>query len=128
MQFYQLGEQRNRDITACQIVQRAYQQGFAVTVCCNTAKQAQAFDTLLWQFQAEAFVPHSCLDNRVVTEQLRSPEASALVNLADTIDQNWQQHERVAELIPADPEQRDAARQRFRQYRNLGIEPELIKL
>ncbi|MCB1672301.1 MAG: DNA polymerase III subunit chi [Gammaproteobacteria bacterium] len=137
--FYPLGKGSSQDtlVFACRLVDKAVQLGHRVHLLARDAAQLKLLDELLWQFQAESFLPHQCLtgesveaDIRVtlgVTDQLPG-QRDILINLRDSV---WEQHRQfpdIREIVPADAEQRKLGRQRYRYYQEQGYELETMKL
>ncbi|MEZ5644306.1 MAG: DNA polymerase III subunit chi [Burkholderiaceae bacterium] len=95
--------------------------------------ELQALDAVLWTRENGDFWPHS-LDDDPEPVRRRSPlhlganavgHVQVLVNLGRDLmpepDAAW---ERVVDVVGMDPSDRSRARERWRHYRGLGIEPE----
>ena len=130
--FYILADsgQSGRLNFACRLTEKAY--GLQHRVYAHTAspQEAQAFDELLWTFSQGSFVPHALLNSD--TDQ-RTPVmigtagpqdgADLLINLTDSAPDFAARFERVAEIVGSDENSRQAGRERYRQYRDMGLEP-----
>ena len=57
------------------------------------------------------------------TEPGQLPHQDVLINLGDTLPADYARYARVLEVVAPDELGRQAARQRFRQYKSLGIAP-----
>ena len=136
--FYVLPEadERARLVYACRLVEKAYLQDNNVLVRCDSPEQAREFDELLWVFSDDSFVPHE-----LAAEGTRRPapvmicagdedalEADVLVNLGREPPATFRRHARVAEILDGDEDRRRAGRERFRFYREQGLEPETHNL
>jgi DNA polymerase-3 subunit chi len=121
---------------ACRLVEKAFAQEHRVLVRCPSPEAAGEFDELLWRFSDQSFVPHeivapgeSCAAPVVVcADDAPHRAADVLVNLADVVPEGFLGFSRVAEILDASEDCRSAGRERFRQYRARGIEPETHNL
>lgn len=116
---------------ACALTAKAVSSGHKVSVLIPDGRKAQQFDYLLWSFQPLAFIPHVngrsplAPETPVVigTEPGQLPHQDVLINLGDTLPADYTRYARVLEVVAPDELGRQAARQRFRQYKSLGITP-----
>ena len=56
-----------RNLHAVRLVDKAWQQGDRVCIVCDSSQQAQDLDDLLWQFNPDAFIPHSIVPDTATT-------------------------------------------------------------
>jgi len=130
------GDERARRTYACRLVEKAYLQDHKVVVRLAPGEDAGDFDELLWRFSDRSFVPHEVASRgagTVAPVLLTSGddpggEADVLVNLAADVPSWFSRYARVAELVGGDSASREAGRDRFRFYREHGIEPETHNL
>ena len=133
--FYLLpgNEERSRLKLGCRLIEQAYLRGERVFVWFDEPGALQRFDELLWTFSDRSFVPHEPYstaaqwqDTPVLLSCSAAPQESfgLLLNLGQAIPAAAAHAERVAELIDADEQRRQAGRNRFRQYRERGLAPE----
>jgi len=121
---------------ACRLVEKAYLHEHQVRVRLDPGDDLTAFDTLLWTFADRSFVPHERLaaDHEaaaasVVPVMLADSEAAdpeqgdVLVNLAVGAPAGLQRYRRIVEVVDADATRRRLGRERFRFYREHGIQP-----
>jgi DNA polymerase-3 subunit chi len=121
---------------ACRLVEKAYLQDHRVTVRMDTADEARQFDELLWRFSDRSFVPHEVAapgsDVAAPVAILAGGEptgpADVLVNLGSDVPDWFDRFERVTEVLDASEACRRAGRERFRFYRERGLEPETHNL
>jgi DNA polymerase-3 subunit chi len=116
---------------ACRLTEKAY--GLKNSVYAHTSSQADAqkLDELLWTFRQGSFVPHSILDedtDEFSPVKIGIPEKSLtsgelLINLSGAAPSFAGNFERVAEIVDASDAARKAGRERFKQYREMGMEP-----
>ena len=121
---------------ACRLVEKAWLKRHRVRVQLDPGGELEAFDQMLWTFSDRAFVPH----RRVATAGDLPAPAPAEVVLADTVvadaadgdvlvnlasappaSGDWS---RIAEVIDADALRRRNGRERYRAYREQGLEPQ----
>lgn len=133
--FYILasGDTAERETFCCRLAEKAYRQGNRVFVLTADRGEAERLDERLWSFRAGSFVPHAvagaAADEPVVLgESAPAGGADVLVNLAPGLPAGWQSFARIAEIVNQDPAVRDPARERFRRYRDAGVEPESHRL
>jgi DNA polymerase-3 subunit chi len=127
-------DSREKHKYACRIVQKAYSRGLRVYVHMDDPAQCEQLDSLLWTFSQGSFIPHSiCSDKfldwndfpvQIGESGADDIGASILVNLRTEVSPAYNQFERVVELVGADPADKASARDRFRYYREHGLEPE----
>lgn len=121
---------------ACRLVEKAWLKRHRVRVQLDPGGELEAFDQMLWTFSDRAFVPH----RRAGTAADLPAPAPAIVVIADTAEADaadgdvlvnlasvqpatgdWS---RIAEVIDADALRRSRGRERYRSYRELGLDPQ----
>ncbi|SCY61151.1 DNA polymerase III subunit chi [Thiohalorhabdus denitrificans] len=131
--FFRLGGEDGDAVprAACMVAGKAYASGYGVLVLATSEALLSDLDTRLWTYRAGSFVPHARLEHR-------DPEAPEPVVLAsDCADPGGAQvlvcaspppmeclsgFQRVAEFVPPDSAGREAARSRYKAYRESGFE------
>jgi DNA polymerase-3 subunit chi len=125
-------EARERLRYACRVVEKAYLADQRVLVWCDSPEELAAFDELLWNFGDRSFVPHEVLAQAPDWEEapvwLGEPRAPAtdcdvLLNLASTVPVAAAQAQRVIDIVDGDAARRRSGRERFRTWRERGVEP-----
>ncbi|KAF1708889.1 DNA polymerase III subunit chi [Pseudoxanthomonas kalamensis DSM 18571] len=113
----------------CELARKAYEANQWTLVLARDAAQAEALDELLWAFDEEAYVPHQIAgtdeDDDLTPVLIAAPEFDApsralVINLRD--DAWLGACERILEVVPADPAAREPLRERWKQYKALGLE------
>lgn len=140
--FYVLddGAEQARERFACRLVEKAWRLKHSIYLHTRSAAHAQRLDKLLWTFNDRSFVPH-VLDAPALPPELAKAtpirvgsgdepgfEAELLVNLDATVPLFFSRFDRVAEVVGGDDEERGAARERFRFYRDRGYALETHKI
>ena len=114
---------------ACRLAGKAIAQGKRLLIYAPQADSAQRIDRLLWTWQATGFVPHCAAHDPLASETpvLIASAADAhaacdvLLNLAPDTPPAFERYERLLELVGQDEEDRRAARERYRFYRERGF-------
>jgi len=113
---------------ACRLSAKAAQQKLRVLIYAPDAAQAQKMDTLLWTWQATGFLPH-CMTRSPLAAQTPvlithdpedTPHDEVLLNLHHAWPPAFSRFQRLVEIVGRDEEDRAAARERFRFYRDRG--------
>jgi DNA polymerase-3 subunit chi len=116
----------------CRLLRKAQQSGARVGVC-GAPAQLDRLDAALWSFEPTEFVPHLRLRAGQTLEPALAdtsillvehgdalPHRAMLLNLGAELPAGFDQFERVLEVVSQDPEQVQAGRRRFKQYKELG--------
>jgi DNA polymerase-3 subunit chi len=123
---------------ACRLLRKAYLKGARLQVLADPSLAA-ALDQQLWLMTGVEFVPH-CRSDAPATLMARSPivigsqvtdpagSDHVLVNLSDALPEGFQRFARVIEVVTADPPVRSLARERWKQYKAAGHEPQHLDL
>lgn len=124
--FYQLDPQRHQaDKVVCQLCQKAYEKQQRTLLLTQSPDQTSHLDRQLWVFNDESFVPHDtekqdAFDTPILINN--SPdsgdERQLLINLSDSIPDNFAQYERIIELVTE--ENKQLARQHYSFYKERG--------
>ena len=116
--------------TACALAGKAHGLGLKVTVFCPDSETAQRFDRMLWMTPSIGFVPHCAPDDPLASEtpvivdfqgeKLLHDEV--LINLRPEWPPFFGRFQRLVEIVSREDDDRSAARDRFRFYRDRGYE------
>jgi DNA polymerase III subunit chi len=121
---------------ACRLVEKAWLKRHRVRVQLDPGDELEAFDQMLWTFSDRAFVPHrraGAADDApasapaavVIADSAAADMADGdvLVNLSvsQPATDAWS---RIAEVVDADAMRRSRGRERYRSYRERGVEPQ----
>jgi DNA polymerase-3 subunit chi len=136
--FYILNEQSDngRLLLACRLTEKAYSLQHKVYIHTAGEPQARQFDDLLWTFRQNSFVPHALYPaaaddaSPVLIGWHDHPafQAEVLINLGDRIPAFFENFARVVELVDQNAAILNQSRQRFREYREYGYEPNSHRL
>ncbi len=117
---------------ACRLVRKAVRKGTTVAVSAPT-DTLRRFDQALWAFEPLEFIAHATvragqpIDARLartpvwlVPPGATPPSTEVLVNLGPDLVPGFEHYRRVIEIVGTDPAQAQAARQRWRLYKDGG--------
>ena len=116
---------------ACRIAERAVKGGRRLAVRIPDPRQCQRFDQMLWTLDARGFVPHVAIDSPLAAETpvvlgggaADWPHHDVLLNLGSDTPQEFGSFAMLMEVVADDDESRQAARARWRGYRDQGLTP-----
>jgi DNA polymerase-3 subunit chi len=121
---------QERYLFACKLIEKAYRSGVFAYVPTDTPEQSQALDDLLWTFRAGSFIPHQiytgetpATENAVLIGSVNPPEqwVKTIINLSSQCPQDFQQAERILEILDNNEDTKTFGRNRYRQYQQAGI-------
>lgn len=120
----------NKLQVACRLAAKAHAQGLRVAVLCPDAATAQQFDRLLWSASPLSFVPHCHATHELAArtavvidhEGVEPTHDQVLLNLRHEWPQRFSRFERLIEIVSQDDDDRTAARERYKFYRDRGYE------
>lgn len=129
--FYLIDKPRFREdplLLVCELARRAFNHQQASAILASSQDQAEMLDERLWDFSDDAFIPHQIAgdEDDGITPVLIVPPAMAVeerplaINLRESCALG--KHERILEVVAADPAQRVGSRQRWSEYKRLGYE------
>lgn len=119
-----------RYLFLCKLVEKAYRERHRVYILTASAEQTQQLDDLLWTFRPGSFIPHRIYagappaqENRVLVGTLNAPDGwrQTLINLAQDIPETLDNYERIIEVLDNSDTCKQAGRNRYRQYQQLGL-------
>lgn len=120
---------------ACRLLRKGYLKGARLVVRAE-AHALAALDVALWTFAVGEFIPHaregdaqSVLQRSPVQLYSQLPDAldnaatCVLINLCSSMPPGFERFARVIEVVTFDETDRLQARERWRAYKQRGIEP-----
>ena len=129
--FYVLqDESQSAELLACRLALMAWEQGNQTILLAEDEPAATQLDELLWQHPPGRFLPHARLEHDpsapvvIATRGRETPGSHGLViNLTAHAVPHPERFQRLLEVVPVGEEQRQASRDKFRSYREQGLEP-----
>jgi len=113
----------------CQLIDASYAQGKRVAVQVSDSGEAQKLDDMLWTFHDQAFIPHeiatpsSPSHTRIMAligTTLPATFSNQLINTGPSVPENLESIEHLVEVVDADTQRKQLARERYKQYRERG--------
>lgn len=118
------------EAVACSLIDKAWSRGHRILVRSRDQAQQDRLDRLLWTFRQDSFLPHATATAGVeapiliaTAEQTVAAAFDVLVNLDDAPAEGLADWQRIAEISSREPQRLARTRDRFRHYRQQGIEP-----
>ncbi|MET3929003.1 DNA polymerase-3 subunit chi [Lysobacter sp. OAE881] len=129
--FYLIQKDRFREeplLLVCELARKAYDANLWTLVLARDDEQAQRLDELLWEFDADAYIPHQLAGDEedeltpvlIATPEADTPMRALVINLRDEPVNGT--FDRVLEVVPADDSARGPLRERWKQYQSRGLE------
>lgn len=118
----------DRIAAATALLGGAYAKRKAVAVFAPDREIAEQIDRSLWSSSQLSFIPHCRADSPLASETPiliagrleHLPPGERLMNLGREIPQGFERYQSLIEVVGQEPDDRDAARERVRRYRELG--------
>lgn len=131
--FYVLAStsQPERQDFACKLIEKIYRSGQYCYVLTENAEQAGEIDKLLWSFRAGSFVPHQLYQGQLPEykntiliggDNIPADWQKVIVNLSSHFSPTVAPTERILEILDNSEASKQAGRQRYRYYRDAGLE------
>lgn len=116
---------------ACRLALMAWERGHRITIAAPSEDQARAVDELLWSFPPSRFVPHGMEGTPEaaaapvrITWGGRAKAGEVLINLDRQPVADPEKFDRLLEIVPHRKADREASREKFRYYRDQGLDPQ----
>ena len=127
--FYVLaGPEQSAQRLACKLAMMAWEQGHRVAVLTADENAADSLDEIMWDYPPGRFLPHSrgpanpATPVSIDTCTAEIPaDRDVVINLADIAVPEPGRFKRLLEIVPGAEQRRLASRQKFREYRDLGL-------
>lgn len=123
-----LADEHAHLLQACLQAANLYRQNIRAYIYTDDINQAHEIDELLWAFDPQSFVPHnlvgegmkqgSAIEIGHLAPQNRRP---VLINLSKHVPNFVNQYQQIIDFVPTDESLKQAARERFKQYRAQGF-------
>ncbi|UQB42731.1 DNA polymerase III subunit chi [Thiomicrospira microaerophila] len=133
--FYVLNSSsfNEREAFLVKLLNKAQQQARQVDVRFVQLQDAQRFDQKLWCEPPHSYIPHGVEQNidapiQLYGDQIIHPCKDVLINLHPDFYDGFKAYQRIIELLDQSDELIEKGRQRWRQYKSLGLEPVVHKI
>lgn len=121
---------RTAESLACQLALMAWEQGHRVCVLTEDATEASRLDELMWEQPPGRFLPHDIGSGAdecpVRIEEIGKAipaDRDVVINLACSAVGEPGRFQRLLEIVPPDDGRRQASRDKYRAYREQGLDP-----
>lgn len=118
-----------QEYLACELAAQAWRAGKRVLISCETEQQALQIDDALWARDPDQFVPHN-LSGEATTYatpieiswkgKRNAQRRDLLISLQQTLPEFISSFQQIIDFVPVDEQQKAQARERYKQYRQLG--------
>jgi DNA polymerase-3 subunit chi len=112
----------------CRLAADLFRQGKRVFIYTEGAEHAHLVDEHLWGFEADSFVPHNLAGEGPrngapveISWQDPTNHRNVLINLATLVPACYSQFREVIDFVPGDDVRKQAARERYKFYRQAGF-------
>ncbi len=131
--FYILDQYRpgNDLVFACRLADKAFQGGHNIYIHVISTANVKELDALLWTFRPGSFLPHTVVNSATAEENATPITISnenpsndhndVLINLSLQLPSDFKRFKRIAEIVNGEQNQKLAARDRYRSYREQGL-------
>lgn len=141
VQFYLLSQADSAEISAaeiqaCELAANAWREGKRVLIACETEQQALNIDETLWAREPDSFVPHN-LSGEITTYatpveiswkgKRNAQRRDVLISLQQEIPDFVTSFNQVIDFVPLEESAKAQARERYKQYRQLGWQLETVQ-
>lgn len=128
VQFYILS-QSNLEQLALDLATSQWRSGKRVLLYCQSEQQAFALDELLWARNADEFVPHNLAGESTPVptpieiswgDKRNAQRRDVLINLHSLVPEFQASFNQIIDFVPPTEAEKVQARERYKQYRQLG--------
>lgn len=141
VKFYLLSQAASGNLCAseamaCELSTQAWKLGKKVLIACETEQQALNIDEALWARDPDSFVPHN-LSGEVTqyatpieiswSDKRNAQRRDLLISLQKNLPNFIHSFNQVIDFVPVDEVEKAQARERYKQYRQLGWQIETVQ-
>lgn len=123
------GELSAAEKLACDLSTQLWRTGKRILLACETEEQALRIDEALWQRDVDEFVPHN-LSGEVTNfatpieiswvGKRNAQRRDVLISLQHNVPDFAQSFNHIIDFVPKNETEKAQARERYKQYRQLG--------
>lgn len=133
--FYVLGTDtaQQREAFIAKLVNKIHQEKRLCDIRFSSEEEMNRFDLSLWHYKPEAFIPHSIQQTvqapiQLWADQVTTPCEDVLLNVHPDFPQSFQRYNRTIEVLDQTEHLIQMGRERWKAYRNVGLEPIVHKI
>lgn len=127
----------------CRLTEKAFLSGFTIFIWTQNRDDAKTIDRMLWSFRADSFIPHRIITSDIndsltaknqsepviISDELPAAcHCTLMINLTDKAITQNNTFKRICHIVSGNTEKRAIARQTFRAYKKLNIQPNTIRV
>ena len=125
---------------ACRLALMSWERGHHTAVVVDSGAAAREMDELMWESPAGRFLPHERdTENKTGSapvfitlmpglNEARLEQTGVVINLCPEPVPEPGRFQRLLEIVPQQDSERENSRQKFRDYRDQGIEPRMHEI
>jgi DNA polymerase III subunit chi len=125
-----------RDLFACRLVEKAYNNNLQVFVNTVSQTEAQNFYDQLWTFRDVSFIPHEIYNLHpnadapvlIGYNSIPNNHTDVLINLTLEVPRFYDQFKHIIEIVTNDIELKAAGRKRYKYYQEAGCQMETYNI
>ena len=116
---------------ACRLALMAWERKQRIFIINPSSSACDSLDEMMWQFPEGRFLPHARATD---PQENKSPvclgtiadlkAADVVINLCPEAVPQPEMFSRILEIVPFDKNERQASREKYKTYLNLGIKPQ----
>ena len=131
--FYLFEKSPERQVeSTCRLCRKILrQQAARIWLHCPDPELQQTLDEHLWSFDASSFIPHGINQKQAsvcISAELPQQSDWIVFNFNSQALEAYAKFSHIIEIIENHEEAKVLGREKFKQYRRLGIEPQTFKL
>jgi len=130
--FYLFEKSDERQVeSTCRLCRKILKQPEHIWLYCENIDLQQQLDEQLWRFDASSFMPHGIDQTHAsICISAKLPEQSDWIvfNFNNQAIEQIDKFSHIIEIIENNELAKQQGREKFKQYRRLGIEPRTFKL
>lgn len=133
--FYVLNstDPQSREAFLSKLLKKIWSEKRLCDVRFETEQEALRYDLTLWNTQPQSFIPHSVQGEvkapiQLYGDLIHTPCKDVLINLHPEFPEHFTQYQRTIELLDQSEYLIQMGRERWKAYKNQGIEPTVHKI
>ena len=130
--FYLFEKSPERQVeSTCRLCRKILKQPEHIWLYCEDLDLQQQLDERLWSFDPSSFIPHGIdQEQATICISARLPEQSDWIvfNFNNQALEQYANFSHIIEIIENNVDAKQTGREKFKKYRQLGIEPHTFKL
>ncbi|MDH1713453.1 MULTISPECIES: DNA polymerase III subunit chi [Acinetobacter] len=130
--FYLFEQSPERQVeSTCRLCRKILRQPERIWLYASDPELQQQLDERLWSFDDTSFIPHGIdqIDARIcISDQLPEQSDWIVFNFNDQALEQFEKFSHIIEIIENNESAKQQGREKFKQYRRLGVEARTFKL